>query len=57
MTAQTLPREDWLTVGVFPAPAEKVRGSRRLGPNMARFVDYFLDVVMMQDCTHLVLSA
>ena len=56
-TYHTLPRADWFTAGVLTAAAEKICGPRRLGPNMARFVDFFMDVAEMQTCTHLVLSA
>ena len=52
-----LPRDEWFTAGVLTAAAEKVQGPRRLGPNMARFVDFLMDAAEMQDCTHLILSA
>ena len=52
-----LPRAEWFTAGVLTAAAEKIQGSRCLGPSMTRFVDFLMDAAEMQDCTHLVLSA
>ena len=41
------PREDWFTAGVLTAAAEQICGPRCLGPNMARFVDFLIDVAEM----------
>ena len=50
------------TVGILTAAAERVGGpggvvGGRVGANTERFINYLLDVVSMQDCTHVILSA
>ena len=50
------------TVGILTAAAERVGGpggviGGRVGANIERFINYLLDVVSMQDCTHVILSA
>ena len=53
-----LPRHDFCHIGVLTAAAEvKRRGQKAECSNSARFISYLLDVVCMQGCTHLVLSA
>ena len=53
-----LPPKDWFRTGVLTAAAENTSKTHHsVGPNAARFIDYLLDVVNHQDCSHVILSA
>ena len=52
-----LPRNEWFKLGVLTAAAEKVRGPRQLGPNAERFIGFLIQSAVLQQCTHVVLSA
>ena len=50
--------KDWFRIGVIAAAAENISETHySVGPNATRYIDYLLDVVSMQDCSHIILSA
>ena len=52
-----LDMQDWFRAGVLTASAENVsQTDETIDPNADRFIDFLLNVVQMQECTHIILS-